>query len=229
MSAAPSCEQVRALAPEVALGVASGDERAAVLAHVGSCADCRRAVEGMADVADTLLLLAPAHEPAPGFESTVLAQLNSERRPRRARALLAIAAAMVLAAAIGGGIVFKATSDDRRLADFYRHALAEAHGEYFGVVPLRSPDGAQTGHLFAYEGSTSWVFVVLESPVEPGDYRAEIETRTGERIVFGSFRLDEGDTTWGQDVPTPLKQVHSLHILDDRGMRILVATFPSAE
>ncbi|MGH2729241.1 MAG: zf-HC2 domain-containing protein [Actinomycetota bacterium] len=229
MSAAPTCEEVRDLAPEVALGVAPGEERAAVLAHLRSCSDCRRVVEGMADTADALLLLAPAHEPAPGFESKVLAQLKSARPPRRARTLLAIAAAMLLAATIAGVAVFRATADDRKLADFYRHALAEAHGEYFGVVPLRSPGGERAGHLFAYEGSTSWVFVVLASPVEPGSYRAEIETRTGERIVFGSFRLDEGDITWGKDVPVPLLRVHSLRILDDRGTPILLATFPPPE
>jgi len=229
MSAVLSCEEVRDLAPEVALGVASGEERAAVLAHVRTCLACRQALEGMADAADTLLLLAPAHEPGPGFESKVLAQIKSKRPPRRARTLAAVAAALLLGATAAGVAVFRATADDRKLADLYRHALAEAHGEYFGVVPLRSPDGERAGHLFAYEGSTSWVFVVLASAPEPGHYRGEVETRTGEQIVFGSFRLHEGDITWGKDVPIPLQRVHSLRILDDRGMPVLRAIFPSPE
>ncbi|HEX2294483.1 MAG TPA: zf-HC2 domain-containing protein, partial [Actinomycetota bacterium] len=64
MSAPLSCAEVRDLAPEVALGIAPGEERARVLAHVRGCGDCRRLLDGLAETADLLLVLAPRDEPS---------------------------------------------------------------------------------------------------------------------------------------------------------------------
>jgi hypothetical protein len=67
-----TCEEIRDLAPEIALGIADGEERAEALRHLSTCADCRRVVEQLSQVADELLVLAPAQEPPPGFESRVV-------------------------------------------------------------------------------------------------------------------------------------------------------------
>src|SRR5919198_1266901 len=80
------CETVRELLPELAAGVASGDQRAAALAHLTGCPDCRQALQDAATVVDDLMLvLAPEHEPSPGFESRVLAALPATRPHRRWR------------------------------------------------------------------------------------------------------------------------------------------------
>ena len=39
------CEEIRELSAEVALGIADGEQRAEVLRHISSCAECRRLVE----------------------------------------------------------------------------------------------------------------------------------------------------------------------------------------
>jgi Putative zinc-finger len=52
------CEEVRDLAPELALGIADGAERAEALRHLSACAECRRALEQLSQVADELLVLA---------------------------------------------------------------------------------------------------------------------------------------------------------------------------
>src|ERR671930_539101 len=119
MNAEMGCDQVRELAPELALGIAEGEERAAALRHLGSCTGCRRLVSELSSVGDELLLLAPAKEPPPGFESGVLGRLDQPPRRRRLQLLaprwrwVAVAAAVVLAAALGGGSVLLATADDR--------------------------------------------------------------------------------------------------------------------
>jgi anti-sigma factor RsiW len=88
-----TCEQTRGLASELALGIADGAERAAALEHLAGCAECRRAVAELSEVTDELLLRAPEHEPPPGFESRVLAQIQPARaatptpRPRGGRGL----------------------------------------------------------------------------------------------------------------------------------------------
>lgn len=79
-----SCDEVRAAAAELALGVLDGEERARVLAHARGCAACRAHLDELAVVAREILTAAPVHEPPPGFESRVLEAL-APARPRDAR------------------------------------------------------------------------------------------------------------------------------------------------
>lgn len=225
MTRAPSCEEVRALAAEVALGIASGEERAGVLAHVRGCGDCRRLLEELAETADALLLLAPQREPSNGFESAALARMVARRRSSRRRVALGVAAA-ALAAAVGGGAVLWITADDRTLASHYRAALAEANGEYFGVVPLLTADAEAVGHLFAYEGSPSWIFFVFDDPLAAGEYTVRIETRAGDRIELEAGELQEGILTWGRDVPLSLSLVEAVRLVDERDAVVAEAIFP---
>jgi len=155
-----SCEQTRGLAAELALGIADGAERAQVLDHLAACAECRRAVAELSEVTDELLLDAPEHEPPVGFESRVLARLDPQpvrRRPRRRRALLMLAPA-VASAALASVVVLGVTRDDRQLAGQYRQALSVAHGSSFEAAPLQGPAGTETGVVYAYRGSPSWVY-----------------------------------------------------------------------
>ena len=79
-----TCDEIRELAPEIALGIADGEERAEALRHVSTCAECRRAVERLSGVADELLLMAPAEEPPAGFESRVVRAIGLDQpEPRR--------------------------------------------------------------------------------------------------------------------------------------------------
>ena len=71
-----SCDEVRDLAPEIALGTIDGEERAEALRHLATCAECRRLVDQLSEVADELLMLAPVEEPSLGFESRVVEALR---------------------------------------------------------------------------------------------------------------------------------------------------------
>jgi len=75
------CEQVRALAADLAIGNADGQERDAALRHTATCAECRLLVSELSSVVDDLLLLAPSHEPPPGFASRTRAQPRGRGRP----------------------------------------------------------------------------------------------------------------------------------------------------
>src|SRR5512132_697606 len=119
MAEGPGCAEARELFPELAAGVAAGDERARTLAHLSRCPECRRELAATAEVVDELLLLAPEHEPPAGFESSVLARLVP-------------AASIVVAAALAAGATWWRTADDRE----YRHTLAVAHGSGLSAAPL---------------------------------------------------------------------------------------------
>jgi len=79
-----TCAAARRLAPDLALGLLPGAERARLLAHLAGCPSCDALVAELADVADSLLLLAPGADPPPGFESAVLARIDAEPASRPA-------------------------------------------------------------------------------------------------------------------------------------------------
>ena len=217
-----TCEEARELVPEMALGTIAGDDRARLIAHISSCASCRVLVEELSEVADSLLLLGPEHEPPGGFESAVLAGFKAAP-PTSRRMKLLMAAAAVLIALVAAGSVLWVTADERELAAHYEHALEEANGEYFGVKPLVTIQGSKVGNVFAYEGHPSWVFVVFAEDVDPATYTAELVT-ADERTDLGAFTLGAGDRTWGTDVDAELKDVIALRFTSSEG-EILEARF----
>jgi Putative zinc-finger len=207
-----SCERTRELAPELALGIADGAERAQALRHLAECPECRRAVEELTVVTDELLLLAPEHEPPVGFESRVLAQL-APARPRRSRRFLVPIAAAAAAALAAVAIVLGATSDDRRLAAHYRDTLAVAHGSAFEAARLRAPGGARAGVVYGYRGAPSWIFVAIYRPYRSTAYTVELVTTAGRRVPVPSLRLDRATGSAGQAIAVDLQSVAAVRLI----------------
>ena len=212
-----TCDEVRALAPELALNIASGEERAEALAHLVSCPECRRHVEEMSEVADGLLLLAPAREPAAGFESKVL-EARPSRRRRWARPRAA-AAAFVAVAAAAAGITWGAGAADRRLADRQREqtqALQEVNGRYFEAG--RILEGARVeGQAFAYAGDPSWVYCVAGPAMRDELYAVSVMTDRGRRLDLGEWDTSGGHSAWGTLLPVDLARVVSLRLVGSNG------------
>jgi hypothetical protein len=221
-----NCREVRDLAAEVALGIATGDERARVLQHIAGCTGCRQEIAELAQVADSLLLLAPEEEPPSGFESRVFRSIAQPRRSFRRRVLLGSAAACV-ALVVGAGGVLLALGEDRRLAEHYRSALAGASGDYFGVVDLVDEGGEKAGHVFVYEGDPSWAFVNFSEVEMPGEYGMQVVTREGERLNAGSFDVSEDDKSWGGALPVDLDEVATIRCVLRGGAAVMVARLPS--
>ena len=223
-----SCEEIRDLTAELALGIADGEERAEALRHLSTCAECRREVEQLSQVADELLLLAPVQEPPAGFESRVVEAMGLERRPGRRRWFSpgwlaprlgpALAAAAVTAAALIG--VYQ---DDRETADRYRAALDQANGQYFLAERLADGTGAQGGVAFGYEGRPSWLFITVNPAHRDDVTRAELLTQGGRTIPLRAFDLDRRGS-WGGAIPVKLSGVSSIRLLGERPGEILQAS-----
>jgi Putative zinc-finger len=226
-----TCEQMRALAPELALGIADGAERAAALEHLAGCAACRRAVAELSEITDELLLRGPEHEPPVGFESRVLARLGPPRnvvRPRRrARRLLLVLAPAAVAAVVAIVVVLGATSDDRRLAGEYRDALAAAHGTSFEAARLRAPGHLRAGVVYAYRGAPSWIFVYLYRGHRSEPYRLELAMRSGRRVRV-PLRIDPGTGSGGQAIRLDLRRVASVVLVGTAPGDVLEADLPAA-
>src|SRR5437660_4235293 len=70
------CTRLHELAPELALGVLTGQERAEARKHMATCPDCREYVLELTSVGDGLLALVPGAEPPVGFEDRVLSRMG---------------------------------------------------------------------------------------------------------------------------------------------------------
>jgi hypothetical protein len=228
------CEALREPIAELALGIASGEQRARVLEHAGSCQSCRRLLSELALVGDELLQLAPEHEPPAGFEVRVLERLAAPRRRglvgrlglrgRRAAALAAVAVAVMAGAAAAAGVLV-ATHDQRQLGGQLQAVLSRAHGHYIAVTELRDAGGRELGPVFHYGGATSWVFATLDRPLPPGRYVATLVTRAGATSELGTFDLRARERSFGAATPLDLRQVIELRVRDARGGRSYVARF----
>jgi hypothetical protein len=225
------CEQTREIAAELALGITDGEERAQALRHLAECADCRRVVEELSAVTDELLTLAPSHQPPAGFESRVLEQL-APARPRRRRRLGRIfvpLAAAAAAAAVAGGVIFGATSDDRRLADQYRATLEAAHGSYFTAARLRDAGRTPAGLVYGYRGTQSWVYVGLYPSHRSERYRVELMLTSGRRVPLPGLRLDPATASGGQAIPVDLRDVATVRVVGDQPGDVMIATLPHVD
>jgi hypothetical protein len=222
-----SCERTRELAPELAIGILDGEQRARALRHLGGCPECRRAVEDLTAVADELLMLAPEREPPAGFESRVLARLRPPPAAARPRRRVGRVLAPIAAGAEGGAIavvvVLQVTSDDRRLADQYRATLAAGHGSSFEAARLHAPGHVPAGVVYAYRGVTSWMFVVVYGPHRGVPYTAELATTSGRRVALPSFRLDPRTGTGGEAIPVDLDRVASVRLVGPKPGDVLEA------
>ena len=215
------CERMRELAPELALGIADGEDRAWALDHLAGCSACRARVESLSRVADELVLLAPEADPPAGFEARVAERVAppGRRRPLRRRLAIPVAAAAT-AAALAAAIVWLALGDDRDLADSYRDTLAVANGEYFDAAPLAGPGDQRVGYVYGYQGRTSWVMVVVYDGVEAGRYEIEAVRAGGERLPLTELEVRDGSGSAGRALPVAYDELAGIRLLDDRGREV---------
>lgn len=228
------CEEMRDLAAELALGIADGEERAAALAHLSTCGECRRLVEQFSQVADELLMVAPVQEPPAGFESRVVEALDLQEPPRRRvgrwltpRWLAPRLGPALAAAAVTAAALIAVYHDDRLTAERYRETLEQADGQYFQAEPVRDETGAKAGVVFGYQGSPSWLLVTVDPAHRDIVTSAELVTNDRRTIPLPSLELDQRSGSWGGAIPVNLYNVASIRLLGERPGEVLEGSFPS--
>jgi hypothetical protein len=222
-----SCDELRELAPEVALGTIEGQERAEALRHLATCADCRRLVDQLSAVADELLMVAPVQEPPAGFESRVIEAIGPPPRRRAWRRLLVRLGPPIAAAAITAVALIAVYNDDRVTADRYRETLAQANGRYFQAGPLRDETGAEAGVVFGYQGTPSWLFVTVDAGHRDRVSSAELVTKDRRTVALPWFRLGP-DGSWGGAIPANLYDFRSIRLVGERPGEALESSIPLA-
>jgi hypothetical protein len=225
------CANIREALPEIALGIADGEQRALALEHIAGCSDCRRELEKFSSLVDELIALAPEREPPPGFENRVLDRIavpQPRPRPARRRVRRLGFAAAVPAVALATALTMSVSySSDRRLASQYRTALQGAHGKYFQSAHLKTPAGRTAGTVFAYQGSPSWLFYVVPARYSSALYKEQIITRSGTTLTLPPFRLING--SWGIATPVPVRDIARVKLIPQPRGPTLRASLPVIE
>jgi hypothetical protein len=214
-----TCAELEELAAELALGTVSGAERAVALDHLSGCAACRRLVDELSRVADTMLLLAPVAEPPAGFESKVLGRMGvavatGRRRMPRRRLLVSVAAVALVAALAGAG---GALLDADRGSPEIRTALAV------------DDQGRWTCRLTVYGESPAWLVVSLDrTDGSNSSYSVEavLAGRT-DPVSVGTFTLRDGHGTLATTTDLPVEDVRSVRVVDGGGRVRYVVPLPA--
>ncbi|MEV7234961.1 hypothetical protein AB0N06_13580 [Streptomyces sp. NPDC051020] len=222
-----SCEQLREIGAELALGVLPAKERAGAIDHLEHCAACREYVHELVATADALLDLVPGIEPPVGFEGRVIDRLGlpSGRQPFRRvpwRRFALAAAAVAAGLALGGG----------------GWVLGASVGRPAPVAPIVSPvqhqlltarlahGGESRGRVFLYTGASPWLYMAVEAGGHSGTVRCELQRADGSTFQVGSFALSkEGYGAWGAPYPAGTAPVTSVRLLAADGSVLADATF----
>lgn len=180
------CDDVRAMAAELALDALTGPARAEALEHLDTCERCREEVDGASRVADRLLHLVPSVDPRATFEAAVLERIAGERRapvvPMRRRSWLppAIAAAVAALLAITGIVVAGGGSDVR-------------------TAELVATSGDVAGQLVIFDDDR--MVCVFDDTSEGAAWSVEVVD--GDRVhAVGRFEAPGGEWAWTVHLPT---------------------------
>jgi hypothetical protein len=261
---------MRELAPELALGVLTGEQRGEARKHLATCPDCREYVLELTSVGDGLLALVPGAEPPVGFEDRVLSRMGisaggassaptapipvsqfaaqppaqsspqptvhpvaqspvapqvvvdlAQRRARRWLPLAAAAAAIALVFGVGGwamGLNTQGSGSGNVAAPPVATSLL--HGT------LLSADHKPMGHVWAWTGKPSWLYMDVEVEQHTGmSVTCQVQQADGTMVTIGTFALSNGYGHWG--APAPVGKGEKARLVDSDGAVLASATLAS--
>ncbi|MER6982455.1 hypothetical protein [Streptomyces carpinensis] len=225
MSTDVSCDKLREIGAELALGVLPARERAGAVAHLERCADCREHVRQLTQVGDRLIGLLPGSEPPVGFETRAAQMLTQaaaahegrtqRRMPGRAHhpgrlvrrirpRIAAVATALVLAIGFGGWSVGTAI-EDTVAGPASSVANRDTGMLWGGLMSARAQAGKPVGEVYAHAGPPGWIFMTVDLAGSGTPYSGKVSCllvhRDGSTVRVGSFSLHKGQGSWGS--PTP--------------------------
>jgi len=213
------CAATRDAAPELALGILDGAERAEVLLHLQSCPRCQRYVSELASVADGLARLAPEAEPPAGFALRVEAELRGSRRRARRRWTAGVAAVAVAAAIVVAVVVPAVESGpSTRAAAPVLHSVAMVGGR-----------GVRAGSVAVSNTNPASLAVNVDYSVPDGTYALVLHTGATTSHRIGSITIAEGRGQWIGAAPVPPHEDSTLALATPGGRWVCQAALTQAQ
>ncbi|GAB3410662.1 anti-sigma factor family protein [Flindersiella endophytica] len=128
--------------------------------------------------------------------------------------------AFLLAAGIGVGATWRATSDDRRVAEQHRKTLEVAGGRYLAAMPITASSGGRKGTAFLYQGNPSWMLVTITGAPVDGHYEMLVVGRDGVVHPGGGCEVSAGNATAGYRLYRPVSDVAAIQLNGPGGVRL---------
>jgi hypothetical protein len=222
-----TCPEVRELAPELALGILGGAERAEMLLHINGCARCQAYVAELTEAADAIPQLVPEAEPPAGFESRVLRRMGEDRRRLRRRWVASIAAVAASVAIVSITIVRVVEADDTTSTAAPAIATARVSGTPVAVAMEAGIVSAPAG--WAYVSNRHGVAVSVDYGVPSGNYRVQVQPSQGASTSIGTMIVESGHGSWTGRSTAPLGVGARLALVDPAGNEVCHGTVPTAE
>jgi len=212
-----SCAEVRDLAPELALGVLHGLDRADVLLHVDECAPCQAVVTEWAEVADHLPLLAPEIEPPAGFGRRVSERRRGadQRRRRRLVALVAAVAAAVAIVSVATVRIVESTTGTPTTA---------VSGSRPVEVAMRDGGGSGAAAGWVYVSDGHGVALTVDYRVPDGEYSLQVTDDHGSTTRLGTVVVAHERGTWTGRSPSAIRPGSTIALVDAAGIRVCQGT-----
>jgi hypothetical protein len=218
------CEQYSNDLAELALGVATGRERAQVLAHVESCPRCADELEHLSRVADTVVQSAPEMEPPLGFEVRLFERMGvTDVRPRRRRfrpSRWAPAAVGVAAAALALGLGLSLTSSSTPTPT----VTAQGHNGQDVTTAALLQNGETVGHVVFVGGGKPWMSMMLADSAVHGTVNCVVLTDDGVTHRVGTFVAHEGYGAWSAPLRVDPADVRTAEVVSPSGTVLASAT-----
>ncbi|MFF7902708.1 hypothetical protein ACIP4X_11355 [Streptomyces sp. NPDC088817] len=247
MTGETSCEKLREIGAELALGVLPGRERAGAVAHLERCADCREYIAQLTLLGDRLIGLLPASEPPVGFESRVAQALTQraahEKRPRsrasgiprpgvlgRLRPRVAAAAGtLLLVVGFGGWAVGTAIESTMSRPA----ATAAGTGMLWGGLTSADAVGRPAGEVYAHPGSPGWIYMNVDLTRAGGPHEGKVTCRLvrkdGTTVRVGDLTLHRGRGSWGGPATVDPAKLAGARVLASDGTVLARTHFATGE
>jgi len=218
MASDVTCEKLREVGAEFALGVLPGRERAGAVAHLEGCADCREYIEQLTLVGDGLIGLLPGSEPPVGFETRVAQALTQgapvhegrahargsavpRKRVRGPVRLRVASAAAALVVAVGFGGWAAGTAIENVVAGPSATSTNTGNDLFSGDLTSTVAPGKPVGEVYAHADPEGWVYMTIDlaqaGTPSNGKVVCQLERKDGTTVPVGTFTLREGRGSWG--------------------------------
>lgn len=229
-----TCTAFTELAPELALGLLDGRERASALAHAATCDPCQHELIALGALADELVTLTPAVEPPPGFETRVIAALRQPDQPGgstapggmrvhrlvgRSRRVLAMAAA---AAVVAAGVALGGWALSNDHGSPATHPVAAPPS-----APLLAAGGRDVGEVTLAGPGRSWMSITVSGGPDRATVTCRAVMADGRLVTIGSFQLAGGQGYWAAPVPGGSAEVVGAQVVAADGKTIATADLRS--
>jgi len=220
-----SCTEARELAPELALGILSGAERAEMLLHVNGCARCQAYVAELTEAADVIPQLAPEAEPPAGFEARVLHRLGAPERRSRRRWVVGMAVAAAAAIIVSITVVRVIENGDSSSRQFAIPPTSLA------TKPVAVPMELTAAPLpagWAYVSNKHGVAVTVSYGMTSGGYTVRVKSPDGRAENLGTMTVNDNHGSWTGRSVRPISAGSIISLVDPTGVAVCHGTVPTA-